>query len=157
MYCTHLRNFVVCLSSIKCRAFLFIWESVVSTGNFWSGVWFCWPPDPSLGTNVLFTQTLQSCKMAIILWVWGFFLFVLGSLHVVLPRKFYLNMRKNFTLQWPSTGTNYPERLWSLPYLRYPSLDTILCHVPCLSRDVGLDDPLWTLPTCPILWFCACI
>ena len=35
-----------------------------------------------------------------------------------MPRKFHLNMRKKFTVQWPSTGTDHPERAWSLPHWR---------------------------------------
>lgn len=30
--------------------------------------------------------------------------------------KFHLNIRKNFTVWVPSTGIDYPERLWSLPH-----------------------------------------
>lgn len=67
-------------------------------------------------------------------------------------QKFHLNVRKNFTVQWPNTGTGCPERTWSLPLWKY---SRTIGHSPvqwalgwsCLSREAG-HVPFQPYPSC---------
>jgi len=62
-----------------------------------------------------------------------------------------------YMFSWWSTGTGCPERLWVLLLWRYsrPAWTgscAACCRWPCFGRGIGLDDPLWSLPTPKILW-----
>lgn len=46
---------------------------------------------------------------------------MLGHGQKLMHREFHLQMRMSFsTVQWLGTGTDCPEKLWSVPHWRYP-------------------------------------
>lgn len=60
---------------------------------------------------------------------------------------------------WLCKGTDCPEKLLSLPHWKYSRTGwTQYCATalgwPCMSREVGPDDWLWSLPTLSILPLC---
>lgn len=75
-------------------------------------------------------------------------------------RMFHLNMRKKFfTVRVTEHWSRFPREVAESPSLeriKNNHLDTVLmCSGwPCLSREVGLDDLQWSLPTLPILQKC---
>lgn len=64
----------------------------------------------------------------------------------------------SFLWGWLSTGTGCRERCWGLLPWRYYSKTTwtwswvMYSRVPCLSKEVGLDDLHRCLPTLTVLW-----
>lgn len=55
------------------------------------------------------------------------------------------------------TGTDCPEMLWSFPHWRYSRtiwmLSCALCSRMTLPAQFRPDEPRWSLPTWPMLWF----
>lgn len=84
---------------------------------------------------------------------------VVNKRQKLMHRKFHLNIRKNNFTVWLKTHWNRrPREVAECPSLEIfkNHLDTILSSVPglpCLSRENGPDDTLWSLPTFPSLWF----
>lgn len=80
-----------------------------------------------------------------------------GNREKVEQRKFYLNTRKNFTV-WVAKHWNRlhgkvaelfsgnMQKLWTHSWV-------MCCGGPCWSREVGLDNLQWSVPTLPNLWF----
>lgn len=72
---------------------------------------------------------------------------------------FPLNIGKHFLLGgWPSTGTGFPEELWSLhPWSTRHQSCMAGCRWPCLRRDIGPNNLQRCLPALAILLFSNCI
>lgn len=80
-----------------------------------------------------------------------------GKGQKVMHGKFYLNMRR--TLQRSDWALEQiARRGWGVSFTgdtQQPSRpNPVQCSLawPCWSREVGADDPVWWLPTQPILW-----